>query len=353
MSNPITGDYRKHESQITRSPIGCACQPRILQSPNGWQYTPNMKGRCKSLARGLSEQIAKLRINYEKSLDKLSCDLVEWPDKWSIGSDQVNEVLEELEKLKNDLEKFAALHRVSATKVQKPLKARIRNRVKGINNLFKKIRGSRIEVENLLSTQKASQKAKDEARRQIRSETRSRRTAKVNASRRRDTALRIRSIDNQAGVVSSRIPCFESVVEVVEYAESKFRGHLVFALNGDSHVKGNPFINLDVLWKALECLATIVRDSKLGTSSHPQLADAVLERCGWEYAPNQGKDIRRRKPDAYSTWYKGKQYDIQRHLKFGVGTDARCIMRVAFAWDSKLEKIIVGYIGPHQPTRRS
>ena len=161
------------------------------------------------------------------------------------------------------------------------------------------------------------------------------------------------SRSDRAGQTPASNQPVKTVSDVVAYVAEQLRGRLVIALNGYADVKRNQFENPEAVWLALHCLATEVYDARLGDRPAPQLAQTVFETCGWQYAPNQSKTVLQRHPREYTTSYLGKEYKIDNHLKWGVGTDPSKIMRIAFAVDKRRKVIIVGYIGPHQRTRRS
>ena len=188
--------------------------------------------------------------------------------------------------------------------------------------------------------------------RDIRARTRSRRVRKLDNANKAQHRREFSRVRRRGQNPASSQP-IETVSAVVAHAEEKFKGKLVFALNRRSFVKGNPFEETAAFWMALHCLGTEVYEASVGKLSAPQLEHIVYEACGWKYAANQGKDVKQRFRDEYTTQYNGKTYEIDRHLKWGIGRNSRKIMRIAFAVDKRRKLIIVGYIGPHQRTRRS
>ena len=182
--------------------------------------------------------------------------------------------------------------------------------------------------------------------------TKSRRVRKLANANRAQHRREFSRTDRGQQVQASNQP-IETVSDIVARVEKQFEGKLVFALNRRSFVKGNPFEETARFWLALHCLGTEVYEASVGELSAPQLDLVVREACGWKYSANQGKDVKQHFQGEYTTRYNGKTYEIDQHLKWGVGRDSRKIMRIAFAVDKRQKLIIVGYIGPHQRTRRS
>ena len=144
-----------------------------------------------------------------------------------------------------------------------------------------------------------------------------------------------------------------TVADAVETAECDMSDHLKFALNSNSFVEGNPFEKAGEVDSALQWLATIFHDAKTGQAPNPDLEHSIKETIGgWSYAPHQYGQTMARNSEAYTTVFEGKEYVLENHLRKGSNRDSRHTIRIAFAWDDHLKKVIVGYIGQHQPTRR-
>jgi hypothetical protein len=54
----------------------------------------------------------------------------------------------------------------------------------------------------------------------------------------------------------------------------------------------------------------------------------------------------------YTVKYDGKKVKLKEHIGFGTSTEPRHSICIAFFFDEKSQKAIVGYIGQHQPTTR-
>ena len=55
----------------------------------------------------------------------------------------------------------------------------------------------------------------------------------------------------------------------------------------------------------------------------------------------------------YEVNYGGSRTKLKEHIGYGTSTEPRHTIRIAFFFDEKLRKVIIGYVGQHQATRRS
>ncbi len=149
-------------------------------------------------------------------------------------------------------------------------------------------------------------------------------------------------------------PIFSTVKGVVDYAEERLRDRVAFALNSHSEVERSPFANVDEVWNALLWLSEVYYGAKSGIRRVEDL-DASIRKTisGWTYAAGQHDTTVGRHPVAYTAVYGGIEYELRPHLGKGASSNPRHTIRIGFAWADELAKVIVGYIGPHQPTRRS
>lgn len=150
----------------------------------------------------------------------------------------------------------------------------------------------------------------------------------------------------------------EDVKDAVSQARRTFENELVFALNAKSQ-QNSAFDKPDEVFKALAWLATIFRISKLNPDVGVNLNEALEEnlrqavRPNWFFTPRQSPTATGKYPDAYTASHQGKKYDLHEHIGRGNSHKAKGNIRIAFAWDEDQGKLIVGYIGRHQPTGRS
>ncbi len=139
------------------------------------------------------------------------------------------------------------------------------------------------------------------------------------------------------------------VARAVSLAIDRFPEQLAFALNSKSD-RETPFENPTACWQALEWLATMYRDSRLGNVSEPDFNHSLHEACGWEYTAHQSETAMNKYPEDYTARVDGKTYQLREHIGKGSNKDPRYTIRIAFAWDKDLEVVVIGYIGQHQRT---
>lgn len=150
----------------------------------------------------------------------------------------------------------------------------------------------------------------------------------------------------------------KDVEDAVEQAKRTFEETLVIALNAKSQ-QNSAFEKPDEVFQALAWLATHLRIGKLNPDVGVNLNEVLDEnlkkavRPNWFYTPRQSSTATGKYPDSYTTSHQGKKYDLHEHIGRGKSHSAKGNIRIAFAWDEKKGKLIVGYIGRHQPTGRS
>ena len=144
----------------------------------------------------------------------------------------------------------------------------------------------------------------------------------------------------------------ESVRRAVDLARARYGDRLVFRLNKKSDQDYN-YSRPKEVWDALEWLATTYHDSQTGEAQIIDLNESIRNTCGgWEYKSNQTDITFNMYREWYTTTKDGKTYELRKHLSKGTGRDAN-VIRIAFAWDEDSERVIVGFVGPHQRNRNS
>ncbi len=144
-----------------------------------------------------------------------------------------------------------------------------------------------------------------------------------------------------------------SVQEAFEKAERDYPEELLVKLNNDSRrdLKKNRFGKPDEIFKALQWLAIIYRDARMNGAPNPNLDESLRQTCSnWFYSANQSEYAIGKYPNSYKTTIDQKTYDLEPHIGTGTSRNERHTIRIAFAWDSELKKVVVGYVGQHQPT---
>ena len=147
-------------------------------------------------------------------------------------------------------------------------------------------------------------------------------------------------------------PEIESVRQAWDLARARHRDRLVFRPNKKSELDYG-YRRPREVWDALDWLATTYHDAQTGKARVIDLNESIRNTCGgWEYRPNQTDITFNTFREWYETTWDGKPYELREHLAKGTGRDAN-VIRIAFAWDEDAERVIVGYLGPHQRSRGS
>ena len=151
----------------------------------------------------------------------------------------------------------------------------------------------------------------------------------------------------------------KDVKDAFSQSQRTYSEELVFAPNSKSEHSNSAFEKPDEVFKALAWLAFEFRDSKLNPGIGENLNEVLEEslknavRPNWSYSPRQSMTAVGKYPDAYRTTYQGNKYDLHEHLKRGRSYDPKSNIRISFAWDEAIRKVVVGYIGRHQKTAQS
>ena len=143
-----------------------------------------------------------------------------------------------------------------------------------------------------------------------------------------------------------------SVQEAFEIAERDYPEELLVKLNNHSKLKKNRFEKPDEVLKALQWLALFYRKARMNGASTFDLDEALRNQTcsNWSYSANQSEFALREFPGWYTTIVNNKTYELEPHIKCGNGWDERHTIRIAFAWDAELKKVVVGFVGQHQRT---
>ena len=146
---------------------------------------------------------------------------------------------------------------------------------------------------------------------------------------------------------------FESIEQALELAKKRYPNRLVIRPNKKSEVS-NFYRNPNEVWNALEWLATTYHDTQTGKVRVKDLDESLRQVCsGWSYAGDQTDITVNTYLEWYTTMVDGVRYYVRKHIGKGRTRSANNIIRIGFDWDAQSERIIVGYIGPHQRNRKS
>ena len=136
----------------------------------------------------------------------------------------------------------------------------------------------------------------------------------------------------------------DSVREAIALAQETFPDRLLIKLNSKSS-DDTPFESPCEVFDVLAWLATAYRNAP------PEL---IAEACpGWFYRANQSETTMGKFRDWYRTRVDGAAWELSNHVGKGNSHDPRHTIRIAFAWDEANDRVIVGFVGPHQRNRQS
>ncbi len=132
-------------------------------------------------------------------------------------------------------------------------------------------------------------------------------------------------------------------------ARERYSNRLVFRLNAESWVAGNPFEDPQSVSDALEWLAATYFSARQGEFDHAQLNESLYRACRWKYSSNQADRSFFQSEGHYRMLVNGRAYFLNETIGKGVGEDPVNAIRIAFYWDRQRERVIIGYIGQHKP----
>ncbi len=132
-------------------------------------------------------------------------------------------------------------------------------------------------------------------------------------------------------------------------ARERYSNRLVFRLNAESWVAGNPFEDPQSVSDALEWLAATYFSARQGEFDHAQLSESLYRACRWKYSSNQADGSFFQSEGHYRMLVNGRAYFLNETIGKGVGEDPVNAIRIAFYWDRQRERVVIGYIGRHMP----
>ena len=168
-------------------------------------------------------------------------------------------------------------------------------------------------------------------------------------SRSKEEGFRL-ALSSQDGYTGENAPAIEDVSGAVGLAMERFSDRLLFQLNSNSSVEGNPFKWPDKVWNALEWLATIYYEARTGSSKNTDLNGSCRQASEMWYKTSQHDTTMATYRNSYTTRVNGRIIWLEEHIGKGTSFDPRRTIRIAFDWDRDLRKVVIGYIGRHQKT---
>ena len=144
----------------------------------------------------------------------------------------------------------------------------------------------------------------------------------------------------------------ESVRHAIETATNAFGLELTVKLNRNSEWKNSRFEKPKQVYDALRWLAGSYRTARMNGSgcSPKDLGESIRQELGWFYIPGQREVTIQKHPGWYQTQIDDQKFILEEHIGVGKTSDKKYTMRIAFAWDQENRKVVIGYVGSHQPT---
>jgi hypothetical protein len=163
-------------------------------------------------------------------------------------------------------------------------------------------------------------------------------------------AQRARSndVDSQPADVAG----IESADEAIDAAGKDFSDRLEI-LEGRVAKEASQFEQPELLYAALNWLATTYWNARTGVARCADLDLSCRESCQFKYNAHQSEITMSMYAADYEVSYGGARVKLREHIGYGVSTEPRHTIRVAFFFDEAACKVIVGYVGQHQATRKS
>ena len=103
--------------------------------------------------------------------------------------------------------------------------------------------------------------------------------------------------------------------------------------------------DLENITALFEWLSSDYREAKIGNKDMKEAGNRLKEKTGLRYIQSQSKTTVGKRGRAYETMLDGKKYPLTEHVN---STTSSYMYRVAWCWDEKRSKVIVGFIGSHQ-----
>ena len=106
-----------------------------------------------------------------------------------------------------------------------------------------------------------------------------------------------------------------------------------------------PYARPAEVFDALAWLATCYRHRDA-----PEIGRAC---SGWFHKPDQSESTVGMYREWYQTSFCGRTLRVTNHIGKGTSFDPRNTIRIGFTWDEKAQRVVIGYVGQHQRSRKS
>lgn len=146
----------------------------------------------------------------------------------------------------------------------------------------------------------------------------------------------------------------KSLLDVVEIKARMHADRLIFADQArDSAAAYTSCESIDKAWEILGHLATTLYELKFESNASIDIADEFYRRTSFEYAKTEGPNTKNNKAlcQTRQITVNNRRYEIWPHIRHGNREPK--MLRIHFAFDDDLKKIIVGFVGSHMPNATS
>jgi len=140
-----------------------------------------------------------------------------------------------------------------------------------------------------------------------------------------------------------------TATEAVEAAADDFNDRLTIIKNRVEK-DADHFERPELLYGVLRWLATTYHGAKTGVSC-PNLDESCRRASGFWHAAHQSEVTMGQYASDYEITWRGKVVKLKEHVGIGTSKDPRRTIRVAFFFDDRDKKVVVGYVGQHQQNR--
>jgi hypothetical protein len=148
------------------------------------------------------------------------------------------------------------------------------------------------------------------------------------------------------------VPGIETTDEAIDAARKDFANRLE-VLDGRVSKEASQFEQPELLYAAFTWLATTYWNARTGVERCADLDHSCRETCQFRYNAHQSEITMSTYATDYEVTYGGARVKLKEHIGYGVSTEPRHTIRVAFFFDEKARKVVIGYVGQHQATRKS
>jgi hypothetical protein len=144
----------------------------------------------------------------------------------------------------------------------------------------------------------------------------------------------------------------EDAHDAIEAACRDFADRLFF-VDGRIDKAAYQFEEPELLYAAFKWLHETYWPAKTGSEHCEDLDKSCREACRFRYSAHQSEVTMGMYRGDYELVHNGQKSWLKEHIGFGVSTDPRKTIRIAFFFDPKGRKVVIGYVGQHQTTRKS